>query len=167
MYKFLKVVVSHFSYLDDVCAYVRVFFLLLSLALYWKLSFFVWYVIFYQVQSRARKQIGEFGKSVVDLEMMPISSNQAKELSDALMGEQDEKVYSKDSIVGLPNPAQLVRSLKLQLRKRENTVLNFGISTEFHLFWPLIIKAEIHPLFTALEGILSWIVLMSCKFHIV
>jgi hypothetical protein len=88
----------------------------------------------------------------------PLGS-EAKALSEALMGDHEEQYYSDETMIGLPSPNELSKKLiKSKLRKKLE--VSAGRRTVWPLL-PLMIKAEINPLFAVSEVMLTWIVIIS------
>lgn len=101
--------------------------------------------------------------AATDLEEFPIpkplSSFEVKDFQEALMGELEGHYYSSESLLGLPSPLVLARRLK-RLNFRKTFEFKYR-NRSFWPFLPLLVKAEINPILTVAEGILTWIVILS------
>jgi hypothetical protein len=76
------------------------------------------------------------------------------------MGDQERRFYTKGALISLPNPKTLLKKLR-ETRVRENLVAQLG-ERRFRFLLPLLVKAEINPLFAFGEIILTWIFVLSC-----
>ena len=88
-----------------------------------------------------------------------MSSNEVKDLSQALMGDHEANYISDEAQISLPSPRVLLTRLKkMKLRKQREFIVG---ERRYWPLLPLLVKAEINPLLTIIETVTTWIVFVS------